>query len=145
MKRYPASLLLIAVLFASLSTIAQTANDVIEKHLAAIGGKDKLATINTVKIQNTMSVMGNDAPNTIVIVNGKGYRSESEINGQKMVQVYTDKSGWMINPMAGGTSAQKMPDEQVKSGQSQIYVSPFLDYAAKGYKAERRGKKRWGM
>jgi hypothetical protein len=144
MKYYSASLLIAATLFVSSSVHAQTANEIIEKHLAAIGGKEKLATVNTVKIENTMTVMGNEAPNTIIIVNGKGYRSESDMMGQKMIQVYTDKSGWSINPMAGGTSAQKMPDEQAKSGQSQIYTTPFLDYAAKGYTAELAGKEKLG-
>jgi hypothetical protein len=88
--------------------------------------------------------MGTDAPSTTVVVNGKGFRNESEFNGQKMIQVYTDKGGWAINPMTGGTDPQPIPAEQLKGVQDQIYVVPFLDYAARGSKAELLGQEKAG-
>lgn len=137
-------LLLLTVLISAASIKAQTADDIIAKHLDAIGGKEKLKGINTVKMESTMEVMGNEAPSTTIIVNGKGFRNESEFNGQKMIQVYTDKGGWMVNPMTGSDTPQAMPEEQSKVGQTQIYIVPFLDYAAKGYKAELAGQEKVG-
>jgi len=47
----------------------------------------------------------------------------------------------MVNPMAGGTDAQALPDAADKSGKPQIYLGgALIDYAAKGYKAELVGK-----
>jgi len=57
------------------------------------------------------------------------------------VQCYTDKGGWIINPMAGGADATPMPDDVYKAGKAQIYVGGALyDYAAKGSKVELLGK-----
>ena len=68
----------------------------------------------------------------------KASRTESEIGGQQVVNVFTDKGGWQINQFAGISDPQAMTDEQFKAGEDQIYVEPFLDYAARGAKAELR-------
>jgi hypothetical protein len=143
MKLLKASLLLLTVLF-SLSGMAQTVDDIIAKHIEAIGGKEKLATITSVKMENTMTIMGNEAPSTAIILNGKGYRSESEYNGQKIIQVVTDKGGWALNPMTGNTEPQAMPEEQLKAAKDQLFIVPFLDYAARGKKAELVGQEKVG-
>jgi len=136
-------LLSLTALFGTAVT-AQTADEIITKHIEATGGKEKLAAINSVKMENVMHVMDNDAPNKIIIVNGKGYRTESDFNGQKLVQVYTDKSGWAINPFAGGDEPQAMPEDQYKAGVGQLYVVPLLNYAARGEKAELLGQEKVG-
>ncbi|HEX2534035.1 MAG TPA: hypothetical protein VHK69_09890 [Chitinophagaceae bacterium] len=130
--------------FALYGAQAQTADELINKHIEAIGGKEKLSAINAVRMTSTVQVMGNEAPSTTTVVNGKGYRSESEFGGQKMVQVVTDKGGWAINPFAGGEDPQPMPEEQYKASQANIYVVPFLNYAANGYKVELQGQEKVG-
>lgn len=144
MKIVKQGLLLLTVLFSVASIHAQTADEIIAKHIEAIGGKGKLSGITSVRMENTMQVMGNDMPSTTVIVNGKGLRNESEFNGQKIVQVYTDKGGWALNPMAGATEPQALTEEQYKAGKDQIYVIPFLNYAARGDKAELVGQEKVG-
>lgn len=137
-------LLSLTVLLSAATVHAQTAEDIIAKHIQAIGGKEKLTAINSVRMESTMQVMGSDAPSTTTIVNGKGFRNESEFNGQSIVQVYTDKGAWMINPMMGGSDPQQVPEEQAKAAQDQIYVVPFLNYAARGSKAELAGQEKLG-
>jgi outer membrane lipoprotein-sorting protein len=143
MKLVKLAFLSVSILFSAF-VHAQTADEIIAKHIEAIGGKEKLAAINSVRMENTMHVMDNDAPSTVVVLNGKGYRSESEFNGQKMVQVYTDKSGWAINPFAGSSDPQAMPDDQYKAGLGQLYIVPLLNYGARGDKAELLGQEKIG-
>src|SRR5689334_13011792 len=100
MKMLKRCLSLIVILSSFIAVHAQTADEIINKHIDAIGGKDKLSQVKTVYSESTVQVMGNEAPSTLTVINGKGFRLESDINGQKMVQVYTDKSGWAINPFA---------------------------------------------
>jgi hypothetical protein len=132
-----------ALLCSALSIHAQTADEIIAKHIEAIGGKEKLSAITSVRIESTVQIMGNDAPGSTVIVNGKGFRNESEFNGSKIIQVLTDKSGWAVNPMMGD-DPQSLPDDQYKRGKDQIYIIPFLDYAARGGKAELLGQEKVG-
>ncbi len=126
------------VLVASITVNAQTADDIINKHLDAIGGKDKLGQIKSVVIEANVNAMGNDAPSKTTILVGKGYKMEMEMMGQPVVQAVNDKGGWAMTPQTGG-AAQAIPDDQYKSSKGQLNVDPFLDYAARGGKAELKG------
>jgi len=120
---------------------AQTVDEIISKHIDAIGGKDKLGSIKTVYTEYDMEVMGNAASGVTYVVNGKGYRNEIDFGGQKIIQCLTDHDGWSVNPMQGQTSPEPTPADQVKAGQTQLQVGgPLLDYAAKGSKVELVGK-----
>jgi hypothetical protein len=120
---------------------AQTADEIINKYVDAIGGKDKLDQVKTVYITNSTQVMGNETTSTSQMINGKAYRLDFEMNGQKSTQVYTsDKGGWQINPFMGGSTPQPIPDDVYKQSKGQIYFSPFYDYAARGLKVELLGK-----
>lgn len=129
---------------AGLPVFAQTADEIINKHLDAIGGKSKLSGIHSVIMENTMQVMGSDAPSKTTIVNAKGYRVESEMGGQTMVQALSEKGGWMINPLMGSGSPEPMPESVAKQAVDQLYIIPLLDYQEKGFKAELLGKEKVG-
>lgn len=120
---------------------AQTVDEVISKHVEAIGGKDKLSQVKSVYSENTMEVMGSSAPQKEYLLEGKGYKAEVEFNGSSIINCVTDKGGWTINPMMGGTDAQAIPDGLYKSSKPQIYIGgALIDYSTKGYKAELLGK-----
>jgi len=133
--------LLALVAITSSSLYAQTVDEIISKHVEAIGGKEKLSQVKSLYTENSMDVMGNSAPQKEYLVEGKGYKSELDFNGTSIVQCVNDKGGWMVNPMAGGADAQPIPDAAYKSGKPQIFLGgALIDYAAKGYKAELIGK-----
>lgn len=144
MKLVKRCLLSLSLATLAFAVQAQSPEEIFAKHIDAIGGKEKLSAITSVKMTNTNLVMGNEAPATVVILNGKGFRSEAEVMGSKMIQVFTDKGGWMVNPMMGASDPQEIPAEQAKMGQSQIYVVPLLNYPANGSKAEYLGQEKLG-
>jgi hypothetical protein len=144
MKTISQFLLLVSVLFSCASTYSQTVDEIIAKHLDAVGGKDKLSALTSVHMEGTVDVMGTSGTTKSTILNGKGSRTESELGGQQVVNVYTDKGGWQINQFAGMSDPQAMTDEQFKAGEDQIYIEPFLDYAARGGKAELVGQEKVG-
>src|SRR5690349_10869444 len=144
MKNVSQLLLLVTVIFCATSVHAQTVDEIIAKHLDAVGGKEKLSGVTSVHMEGTLEVMGTSGTTKSTVLNGKGSRTESEISGQQVVNVFTDKGGWQINQFAGISDPQAMPDEQFKAGEDQIFVEPFLDYAARGAKAELVGQDKVG-
>jgi len=118
-----------------------TADEIVGKYVAAIGGKDVISKVKSVSVESSASIMGNESPNVTTQVDGVGYKSETDFNGTKIVQCYTDKGGWMLNPMAGAADPTAMPDDVYNAWKGQIFVGgPLYDYAAKGGKIELVGK-----
>lgn len=145
MKTYRSfALALMSLLFVA-NTSAQTVDEIISKYVQAIGGKDLLGKINSVYTESTMDAMGMQATVKNTTLNGKGMKQEMDIMGSLMVTCFTDKGGWSINPMAGATTPEDMPEGQYNSGKDQIVVgAPFINYAEKGYKAELMGNEAVG-
>lgn len=139
MKKIQLFIIALATLFTT-TAHSQTIDEIIGKHIEALGGKEKLSQVKSLYTENSMEVMGNQAPEKEYLLEGKGFKTEVDFNGSNIVSCYTDQSGWSINPMMGGTDAQPMPDPLYKSGKSQIYLGgALIDYSAKGYKAELAG------
>lgn len=141
MKTLIKGALLLSATLGIATTQAQTVNEIVSKHIEALGGKTVLNSIKSIYVESTVEFMGNEAPSITYILNGKGYKNELDFNGTKIVQCVTEKGGWAINPMTGATTAQAIPADQLKNYQLQLHVGgPLMDYAAKGYKAELIGK-----
>jgi len=144
MKPITKTLLLLIALFVSAFAYSQTVDEIIARHIDSAGGKEKLNALTSVQMEGTVEVMGTSGTTKTIILNGKGYRRESEISGQKVVNVVTDKGGWQINQFAGMSDPQAMSDDQYKASQDQIYYEPFLNYTERGGKAELLGQEKVG-
>ncbi len=123
------------------STNAQTVDEIINKHIEAMGGKAKLSSITSIYMEGT-SVMQNGAEITQKTwkVNGKLLRTEISSAMFNVITVVTDKEGWRQNPRNGG-AFEAMTPEMVTTMQTQMdCAGPLVDYAAKGHKAELIGK-----
>jgi hypothetical protein len=132
------------VAFSSFSATAQTADEIINRHIEAIGGKDVLSKITSIYVEGSMSLMGTEAPNRTYILNGKGFKNEIDMMGSTIIQCMTDKGGWMVNPMAGG-GIEDMPEKQAKSASASYTIGGiFLNYVDKGIAVELIGKKKVG-
>ena len=113
----------------------QTADDVIQKHIAATGGADNWKKIHSIRKNCTRNSRGNEIPVTITILQDKGYRTESTINGMTGFTIITDKAGWSYSPSRGQMKPDVLTEETVKTAQDILDIpGPLIDYKAKGNK-----------
>ena len=124
-----------------ISANAQTVDEIINKYVDAMGGKDKLASIKSIYMEGT-SVMQNGAEITQKMwkVDGKLMRREISSSMFNMISVVTDKEGWNQSQRTNG-NFEPMTAEMVTNMQSETdCAGPLFNYAAKGHKAELIGK-----
>lgn len=131
----------LAFLVPGLFSHAQTADEIVNKHINAIGGKAVLSKIKSQVISSELTVMGSTLDATSTILVGKGFKNIAIFNGQEIIQCVTPAGGWMINPLAGQTEPTALPNEQVKAVQSAYEIGGDLfEYTSKGSKVELAGR-----
>ncbi|MDQ2721669.1 MAG: hypothetical protein M3Z26_18210 [Bacteroidota bacterium] len=134
MKKVFTTIIVLSVMLITIATKAQTADDIINKHIQAIGGKEVLAKVKSIYYEGNATAMGNDYPTTTTILSGKGFKSVTNVNGSDIIQCFTDTSAWSVNPLAGQADPTQLPPDMVKRGKSSITVGGALaDFKAEGF------------
>lgn len=127
------------------SAQAQTADDIIDKYINALGGKAKLVTLNSVKMTGSLNVQGTDVAVTITKLHNVGVRSDFEVMGTSNYQIIAVNKGVTFMPVQGMSSPTDMTEDQIKAGQTQLDVqSVLLDYKTKGTTVELAGTEKIG-
>lgn len=140
MKRLQVAILFVSLAFAGAAN-AQTLDEVVAKHLAAIGGKDKWKTVNSLKSEASLTVQGMDIPITMYQVNNKAMKQEFVVMNMSAFTIVRIDSGWTFMPFQGQTTPEPMTADALKMTQDQLDIQgDLLDYAQKGTKAELLGK-----
>lgn len=122
---------------------AQTADDVVNKYLTAMGGKEKMNALKTLKMEGNLSVMGNDVAIVMTKKHLVGMRMDISAMGTENYQVVTPTKGIMFMPVQGMAEPTEMPAEQLKAAQSQLDIQGTLvDYKEKGSTVELIGKEK---
>ncbi len=135
------SLLLVALLSTGFSIKAQTADEVIDKYITAIGGKEKWKQIKSMMIEGQIEVQGIEIPFTMQAVNNTGTRVDAEFQGSKFIDITTPSKGWSQNPMAGKTTLQPLSADELKDKLDDLDLQgAFIDYKEKGSTVEALGK-----
>lgn len=142
MKKYFVHALLVAAIMSSSFTgSTQTADEIINKYITAIGGKENWKKINSLKMEGNIQVQGLEIPFTMQAVNGKGVRTDGEFQGNSFIDIITPTKGWSQNPMAGKATLQPLSDDELKEKLDAMDIQgAFLDYKEKGSMVEFLGK-----
>lgn len=121
---------------------AQTADEIIEKHLQAIGGRDKLKAVQNERITGKMVMgQGMEAPFTMEMARPNKMRMEFTVQGMTGIQAFDGKTGWSVMPFMGKTEPEAMPEDDVKRMEEQADIDGLLlDYKEKGRQVEYVGK-----
>lgn len=123
---------------------AQTVDEVIDNYLNALGGKEKMLALKTVKMDGSLNVQGFDVGITVTASHGVGSRTDISVPGMgEGYQIMTPTKGWSYMPFQGQTAPEEVSEDQVKSGQNALDLqSPFLNYKEKGNTVELMGKEK---
>ena len=127
-------------LFTCIRLNAQTVDEIVNMHVEAMGGKEKLATLKTVKMSGNMSVQGTDIALTMTKSQMVGMRVDIEVGGTSNYQVANMKEGWVFMPAMGMADPIAMDPDQLKSYANQMDVQGALvNYKEKGSTVELAG------
>lgn len=122
---------------------AQSVDDIVNKYVAAMGGKEKLASLKTVRLQGNLSVMGNDVAMVITKKHLVGMRADISVMGTENYQIITPAKGIVFMPVQGMSEPTPMTDDQLKASQSQLDLQGYLvDYKEKGTTIELLGNEK---
>jgi outer membrane lipoprotein-sorting protein len=141
MKKIKLGLLAIAALVSAQAINAQTIDEVVTKYVDALGGKEKLASLKSARMEGALNVSGTDVALIITKLNMTGQRNDIVAMGMSGYQVYTPAAGWTYMPFMGQSSPEAMKDEEVKTGAGMLDLQGALfNYKEKGNQLELLGK-----
>ena len=125
----------------AVSAFGQTADELLEKNLKAMGGKDKLMALKSMRLTGKMKMGPMEAPITIVKARPSEMRVDFVIQGMTGTSAYDGTTGWTLMPFMGNKDPQKMTEAQLKDIRVQAdFDGPTFDYKAKGNKVDFAGK-----
>src|SRR5258708_13331242 len=110
----------------SLSSYAQNAQEIVAKYIEALGGKEKLQSINSMFIEG-VAVMDNGTAIDAKIwkVYDRLFRQEVSIGANSNITIVTPGRGWVSNPQTNG-AFKALPYDRLKAFQPQIHPPTHL-------------------
>jgi hypothetical protein len=130
----------ILAIFATAISYAQTADELINKHIEAIGGKENWKKVNSMRSEATLSTQGIDIPVVITQVHNVGMKQEFTVMGMSGYSIIGVDGGWNFNPMQGQQKPEPITQDELNIGKEQLDLQgEFLDYKEKGHNVELLG------
>jgi len=126
---------------------AETADDVIARHIAARGGLEKIKSIKSLRTGGKLIIGDGQMEGQLVAeVKRPGMsRVDFTIGGMEGFRVFDGTTGWGTSPWAGIMEPAPLKGNELKDSQEQSDLEgPLVDYKQKGHKVELVGKEKWG-
>jgi hypothetical protein len=141
MKNLKSILALVILGLAAINLSAQTTDEIVKKHIEAIGGKDNWAKVKSMKTEMSMKANGAEIKVTIFQVDKKAMRQNIALMGMEGYSILTNTEGWSYMPFQGQTKPEPMTADDVKKGQDGLSIqNDFITYKELGKKLEYVGK-----
>lgn len=125
-----------------------TAEELLERYAKAIGGRDKLKAVQTLRMQGKMAAGGGFMATYLLELKRPGaVRTELSFSGTTAIQASDGTKGWVLRPAAGQaapTPIAMTPQQMQDLEQTADIDGPLIDTKAKGYTVELVGKETVG-
>ena len=125
------------VFFAVCTTNAQTADTIIAKYIAQIGGMEKIQAVKTIRMTSKFS--GGGGFEAVTVDESKRpnmQRSEFRLQGMTGISAFDGKTGWKIEPWQGKKDAESLSEEEIKPYLESDFDDVLLNYKQKNIKVE---------
>lgn len=141
-------LLNIAVTLGLCSTVfvssAQKADEIISKHIEAIGGKDNWSKVKSFKADGVMKANGTEIKITFLQIDKKAMRQNINVMGMDGYSIITNTEGWSYMPFQGQTKPEPLTADDLKNSQDELYIQDdFLTYKELGKNSSTLVKMMW--
>lgn len=141
MKKLKSILALVTLSLMSSTLFSQTTDEIVKKHIEAIGGKDNWSKVKSLKTEMKMKANGADILVTIYQVDKKAMRQNIALMGMEGYSILTNTEGWSYMPFQGQTKPEPMTADDVKKAQDGLSIqNDFITYKELNKKLEYVGK-----
>jgi outer membrane lipoprotein-sorting protein len=126
------------VLLATPEETPLTVDQIVQKHVEALGGAAKLNAIQSLVVTGTASILGQtEAPLTIRVKRPNLMRLEMTFQGRKIVQAFDGTTAWTVNPTVSSEPKQSSEEDTRAAQESSDFIGGNLvDYKSKGNTVE---------
>lgn len=122
------------LLVTSFITKAQTVDEIVNKHIEAIGGAAALDRLQSVVKEGNLNAQGYDVAIVMTQVANKAYKMDISVMGMNAYQIVTPKEGWSFMPFNGETAPRTLTEDELKDGLDNLDPQGALyNYAKKGH------------
>ncbi len=138
--RFVKTLAVLMLVTASLQ--AETLDDVLAKHWQALGGKDKIAAVQSARMTVKQVFGPQEVPAVILWQRPDKVRMEFTMQGMTGIQAYDGTTAWMVMPFLGKNDPEEMTGDDLKDiiQQADLVEGPLFNWKEKGHTLEFLGE-----
>ena len=115
------------------ATPQPSAEDIVAKHLDAMGGLERLKDIQTMKKVAKVTMQGRKTTTTMYFKRPNMSRQELQIDGQTVINAFDGTTAWIINPLTGFNRPVTVSGAQAASiREDSSFDGPLVDYKSRG-------------
>jgi hypothetical protein len=117
---------------------AESVEEIVDRHIEARGGIQKLKDLTSVRMTGTIAFgPAPPAPFVLEMRRPNKMRTQFTVQGMTGIQAFDGQRAWVLLPMAGKTDPEYLPDEASREAAEQADIDgPLVDAATKGNKIE---------
>jgi outer membrane lipoprotein-sorting protein len=110
-----------------------TVDQIVSKHLDALGGLERLKDIQTMKKVAKMTTQGREATTTMYFKRPNLSRQEVVVDGKTVINAFDGTTPWIINPLTGFNRPVTVSGAQAAMiREDSSFDGPLVDYKSRG-------------
>ena len=117
-------------------------DEVLANHWKALGGKDKIAAVQSARMTVKQTFGPQEVPATILWQRPDKFRVEFTLQGMTGIQAYDGTTAWMVMPFLGKNDPEEMTGDDLKDiiQQADLIEGPLFNWKDKGHTVEFLGE-----